>query len=276
MRNLLNSFARYNNILIFLILEGIAYSLLTTGNSYHNIQAVKSFRGLTIGIEKILSNTRSYFHLREDVEILSGENSRLRNRVEQMEQLGQKTDSIFFSVNDSVYRQQYTWTSAEVINNSVNRQKNFFTLNKGFNHDLATDMAVISEDGIAGVIVGCSSNYSVAMSLLNIDFRLSARIRSNGYFGSLTWDGRDNSHAILSEIPQHVNIIAGDTVETTGYSAIFPEGLMVGIIDEIRKSGSDFYSISVLLKTDFRKLHFVNVIGNLSKTEQQELEKQFQ
>lgn len=273
MRNLLNLIARYNNIIIFLILEGIAFSLLSSENSYHNIQVVKGIRGLTFGIDKTLSNTRSYFRLRENVEILSIENSSLRNRIEQLEQ---NEDNLFFSVSDTVYKQQYIWTSAEVVNNSVNRQKNFFTLNKGYNQNLATDMAVISDDGVAGMIVGCSSNYSVAMSLLNIDFRLSARLRSNGYFGSLSWDGKDSKHAVLNDIPQHVNIVAGDTVETTGYSAIFPEGLMVGIIEDIQKSGSNFYSISVLLKTDFKKLHFVNVIGNLHKTEQRLLEKQFQ
>ena len=89
-------------------------------------------------------------------------------------------------------------------------------------------MAVTSGDSVAGVIVGCSENYSVAMSLLNLDFKLSARIRSNGYFGSLSWDGRDYRKAILSEIPQHVTVNVGDTIETTGYSAVFPEGIMIG------------------------------------------------
>jgi rod shape-determining protein MreC len=113
------------------------------------------------------------------------------------------------------------------------------------------------------------------MSLLNLDFRLSARIKSNGYFGSLSWDGRDYSHAILTEIPQHITVNQGDTIETTGFSAIFPEGIMVGTISDFEKTGSDFYKITVTLMTDFRKLHFVNVIGNLKKAEQFELEKQF-
>lgn len=273
MRNLLNFLARYNNVIIFLILEGIAFSLLTSGNSYHNTRLIKGIRGMSAGIERSFNRTMSYFRLRETEVTLTRENALLRNRIEQMRK---RENSFVFSVTDSVYKQKYIWFSAEVINNSVNRQKNFFTLDKGFNQNLATDMAVISDDGVAGVIVGCSSNYSVVMSLLNIDFRLSARIRSNGYFGSLSWDGRDYRHAILSEIPQHVTLSAGDTVETTGYSAIFPEGLMVGIINEIEKSGSDFYRISVTLKADFKKLRFVNVIGNLQKAEQQNLEKQFQ
>ncbi len=91
-----------------------------------------------------------------------------------------------------------------MVNNSVNRQKNFFTINKGKMQGMSVDMAVISGDCVAGVVVGCSNNFSVAMSLLNLDFRLSARLKSNGYFGSLSWDGKDYRNAILSEIPQHV------------------------------------------------------------------------
>jgi rod shape-determining protein MreC len=136
-------------------------------------------------------------------------------------------------------------------------------------------MAVTSGEGVAGVIVGCSDNYSVAMSMLNLDFRLSARIKSNGYFGSLSWDGRDYRHAVLSEIPQHVTFGVGDTVETTGFSAIFPEGVLIGTVSDLEKSGGDFYRIKVALITDFKKLHFVNVIGNLRKKEQLELEKTF-
>lgn len=273
MRNLLNFIAKYNNVIIFLILEGIAFSLITSGNNYHNARFIKGIRGITTGIDRSISRTRSYFSLRETEEKLAEENALLRNRLEQM---GKKESNLFFPVTDSVYKQKYIWSAAGVINNSINRQNNYFTLNKGYNQNLATDMAVISDDGVAGIIIGCSSNYSVAMSLLNIDFRLSARIRSNGYFGSLSWDGRDYKYAVLTEIPQHVNVNEGDTVETTGYSAVFPEGLMVGIISDIEKSGSDFYKISVLLKCDFKKLQHVSVIANLQKTEQQNLETQFQ
>jgi rod shape-determining protein MreC len=126
------------------------------------------------------------------------------------------------------------------------------------------------------MIVGSSDNFSVAMSLLNLDFRLSSRIRSNGYFGSLAWDGRDYRYAVLNEIPQHVIISIGDTVETTNYSAVFPEGVMVGVISDFERSGSDFYRIRVALSTNFRRLNYVNVIKNIKRGEQQQLEKQYQ
>jgi Cell shape-determining protein len=273
MRNLLNFLARYNNLIIFLILEGIAFYLLSTGNSYHNSRLVNGVRGITRGIEEKINHTRSYLSLRFINETLAAENVTLRNTIAK---LARRENSLFFSVNDSVNKQQYLHTSAEVIENSINRQKNFFTINKGESQGIKVDMAVISENSVAGVIVGCSKNYSVVMSLLNFNFKLSARIKSNGYFGSLSWDGRDYRYAVLSEIPQHVLVNVGDTIETTGYSAIFPEGAMVGTVSDYEKFGGDFYKITVLVATDFKKLHFVDVIGNMKKTEQLELEKLFQ
>ncbi len=272
MRSLLNFLIRFNNLIIFLILEGITFYLIATGNSYHNTRVVNGIRGITQGIETKINKTRNYLSLREINENLATENITLKTRIEG---LRKRDNSLFFSVTDTIFKQQYNHTSAEVIENSVNRQKNFFTINKGSKQGIAPDMAVTSVDGVAGVIVGCSENYSVAMSMLNLDFRLSVRIKSNGYFGSLTWDGRNYRYALLGEIPQHIYINAGDTIETTGYSAIFPEGLVVGTIDDFEKRGGDFYKISVTLATDFKKLHFVDVIGNLEKAEKSELEKQF-
>ena len=270
MRNLLNFLARYNNLIIFLFLEGIAFYLLSHGNSYHNSRLIKSVRGVTNGIESKIYNTRSYLSLHEINEKLAAENVALKNSISR---IVKDENQVFLSVEDSVHKQHYTHSSAEVIENSVNRQKNFFTINKGTDQGIKVDMAVISGNNVAGVIVGCSKNYSVAMSVLNLDFKLSARIRSNGYFGSLNWDGVNYKYAVLSEIPQHVSVNVGDTIETTGYSAIFPEGEIVGTVSDYEKLGGDFYKISILLATDFKKLHFVDVIGNMKKTEQLELEK---
>jgi rod shape-determining protein MreC len=273
MRNLLNFLAKYNNLIIFLVLEGVAFFLLSTDNNYHNSRVVKGIRGMTSGFEKRVSNARSYFHLREISQSVSRENSSLRTNIER---LAHSQNQLFFSVTDTIHQQQYTYSSAEVVNNSVNRQKNFFTINKGNHQGMSVDMAVTSGDCVAGVIVGCSNNYSVVMSLLNLDFRLSARLKSNGYFGSLSWNGKDYRHALLSEIPQHVTFGIGDTIETTGFSAIFPEGILVGTVSNFERTGGDFYQIEVALATDFKKLRFVSVIGNMRKEEQLELEKQIQ
>ena len=270
MRNLLNFLARYNNLIIFLLLEGFAVYMVVTGNHYQNSRVLKGVRVLTVGIERKISNTRTYLNLREINAKIALENVELRNRIDR---LIKSRDQVFSSVTDTIFRQQYLYTSAEIVNNSINRQKNFFTLSKGERQGVNVDMAVTSREGVAGIIVSSSENFSVAMSLLNLDFRLSSRMKSNGYFGSLSWDGRDYRYAILNEIPQHVLINNGDTVETTGYSAIFPEGKFIGVVSDFEKVGGDFYKIRVQLATDFKKLNYVNVISNLRKGEQKQLEK---
>ncbi len=272
MRNLLNFLTRHSNLIIFLILEGIAFYLISTRNNYHNSRMVNTVMGLTRGIERKINTSRSYLRLHEINETLAAENVALRNNIAK---LGRSEGPAFSQAADSVFKQQYLHSSAEVVENSINRQRNFFTINKGENQGIKVDMAVVSANSVAGVIVGCSSNYSVAMSVLNIDFKLSARIKSNGYYGSLNWDGRDYRYATLSEIPQHVLVNVGDTIETTGFSAIFPEGEMVGTVSDYEKFGGDFYKITILLTTDFKKLHFVDIIGNLKKKEQLDLEKLF-
>ena len=269
MRNLLNFLARHINFILFLLLEGIALTLIVNDSNYHNARITKGVRGLTRRVEERITNVRDYLVLRDINARLAVNNASLRNTIEQFS--GQKS-TLFFSVGDSLGKQNYEFTVAKTVNNSVNRQKNFFTLNKGSRQGIAVDMGVISPEGVAGIIVACSENYSLAMSLINIDFRLSSRIRSNGYFGSLTWDGRDYRYAILNDIPQHVNVQEGDTIETTSYSAIFPEGMLVGQVSDITRSGSDFYRITVRLSTDFRRLTYVNIINNNSREEQLMLE----
>jgi rod shape-determining protein MreC len=230
-------------------------------------------RGVTNSIEEKISNTRSYLNLREVNNALAAENIALKNSIER---LVRTENSLFLLVSDSVFKQQYTHTPAKVIDNSINKQKNFFTVNKGRGQGVAVDMAVISGEGVAGVIVNCSESYSLAMSLLNLDFRLSVRLKSNGYYGSLSWDGIHYREAILSEIPQHVPVIVGDTIETTGYSAIFPEGIMVGTVRDFERMGGDFYKITITLSTDFKKIQFVDIVGNMKKTEQLELQNSLQ
>jgi len=273
MRNLLNFLLKYINLIVFLILEGIALYWLTNGNSYHNSTVVRAVQGVTRGLDERINNVSTYLNLREINSDLASENSELKNRLEK---LNQKGDPDFITVDDSLFRQQFQYTSARVINNSVNKQKNYFTLDKGSLQGIKVDMAVTNGKDAVGVIVGCSGNFSVAISLLNLDFRLSARLRSNGYFGSLSWDGRNYRYAVLNEVPQHISVNVGDTIETTGFSAVFPEGIELGRVSDLKKSGSDFYKITVELFADFKKLQYVNVIGNLKRTERLELENQFQ
>lgn len=273
MRNLLNFLKKFGNIFLFVLLEAIAIYLLASRPNYHSIRLSKAINATAAFVNEKVNRVTDYFTLVEINEQLLNENIKLRNA---MQRIYRNSEISTFNVTDSLYSQQYMYILARAVNNSVNKQKNYITLNKGTLNGVRKDMAVTGPDGIVGIVIEAGRSYSIAMSALNLDFRLSARLSEHGYFGSLTWDGSDINCLNLNEIPHHVSIAEGDTVETTGYSAVFPEGIMVGTVSEFGVSGGDFYNIKVKLATQFKKLNNVYVIVNLRKEEQQDIESDIQ
>jgi len=270
MRNLIRFLLRYNVAIVFIVLEFVAIFLLVQYNQYQKATVVGIFQNITGFYHSKVFSLTEYLNLRETNEKLAKENTRLKNDLE----LIYRGDEIFFfRKEDTTYRQQYYMTSAKVINNSTNKQNNFITLNKGSEHGIEPEMGVVSSDGVVGVVYGVSKRFSTVISLLNTNFRISAKIKKNNYFGSLAWDGKNYGLAVLNEIPFHVEISKGDTIITSGYSTIFPEGTLIGVIDDFHIEGGNFYKITVNLSTDFKQLTYVNVIRNLTRMEQMDLEK---
>lgn len=271
MRSLLNFLLRYKTLILFIILEAVALVMITSSHNYHQSVAYRSARTVSGFFSKRIERGQSYFRLRQVNQELVAENLVLRRRLEE---LASAASNRITGVVDSAAGIKYTYLTARVINNSVNKQKNFITLDKGARDGVKNGMGVTSPAGVVGVVVGVSRNYSVAMSLLNTDFRLSASIARNDYFGSLAWDGKNYRYAQLSEIPHHVKIHEGDTIVTSGYSAIFPPGLIAGTLTGDLKRGGDFLTLKVELSVDFKKLTTVYLIGNLSRQEQEDLERE--
>ena len=258
-------------LLLFILIEVFSIILLVNNNNFHKARFVNFTREFSGKLYQRSTNLKQYLSLIEENERLVEENNRLLNIIEST----YKSDEIFFrSVNDSIFNQRYKYTSAQIINNSVNKKHNFITLNKGSLQGLRPEMAVVSNGSIVGVVKGVSKNFATVISLLNLDFKVSAKLQKNEYFGSLSWNGEGYQKAILKEIPLHADIRVGDTIVTSGYSSIYPEGIMIGFISGFEEKGGSFYEIDVKLSTDFKKLNNVNVIGSLMQLERLEIEDQ--
>jgi len=266
-----NFLLRYKTLILFLILEALALAMISSSHNYHQTVLYGAARNISGFFSRGLENSTSYFRLRQVNEELVAENLMLKRRLEALTSLPQESQG---TVRDTVSGINYSYLNARVINNSVNKQKNFISLDKGSKHGVTNGMGVASPEGVVGVVVGVSPNYSVVMSLLNTEFRLSASIARNDYFGSLAWDGTNYRYARLSEIPHHVAVTEGDTILTSGYSAIFPAGIMVGTLTGKQKRGGDFVSLEVLLSADFKKLTNVYLIGNLTREERITIEEE--
>jgi len=258
-------------LFVFLVLEGIAGFMLLQNNYIQRIAFVKATNVVSGNIYERISIWRDYLHLREQNRQLQDENTQLRNML-----TGSfyTTDSLRTFHTDSNKQRRYAYLPAKVINNSVNKQFNFLTLDRGKNGMIAEGMAVIGPEGIVGIVNGVSEHFATVMPVINRDFKVSAKFKKNNYFGSLSWAGRSYRHATLSEIPLHAPVSVGDTLVVSGFSGSFPEGIPVGVVDKVEQKDGSFFTIDVLLATDFRKLHFVTIVEDLMKTEKQEVEQQ--
>ncbi|MGC9344556.1 MAG: rod shape-determining protein MreC, partial [Bacteroidales bacterium] len=181
-------------------------------------------------------------------------------------------DSVYTDTTVKEERWEYFYIPADVLNNSVNKQFNYITIDKGKVQGVEPEMAVITHGAVVGVVASVSNNFSTVIPLLNRNFRLGSKISRNDYFGILEWGGMNPEFARLREIPLHVDVARGDSIVTSGFSAIFPPGLDVGIIESFKVTDSNFYDIRVKLSVNFRNLTHVYVIGNIYREEQLELE----
>jgi rod shape-determining protein MreC len=272
MRNLLKLLYAYNNLILFVLLEGLAIFLIAENNQFQGTKITQFSQGLSGSFYKNLDNFKVYFSLKQTNDILAKENIELKNKLASIRKIiREKKDTLI----DTLYKQQYTYFSAKVINNSVNKQYNYITLNKGSNDGIKPDMAVISPDGIVGVVIGASPNYSTVLSVLNKYFTVDAKLKKGSSqttdHGQLTWNGLNPDIATLNDILFHVKVHVGDTLVVNN-SHSFPEGIPVGTIKEFELK-SDRYIIKVKLVNDFRRLNYVSVVDNLMKQEQKDLEK---
>ncbi len=273
MRSLLRFLLKNYAFLLFLFLEVLSLVLVFNYNNFQKSKFLNSSNYVSASLYNSVQSVFQYFDLKNVNRLLAEENAYLRTQLERSSADGKiQSDSIYFrSINtDSDFR----YRVARIINNSANKQQNYFTINKGRKHGIKRDQGVLSSEGIVGVITNVSESFSSGLSLLNPRWNVSAKLKETGYYGSLSWDGQDYRIADLLEIPFHVKLADGDTVVTSGYSAIFPEGLMIGVIDEFTQvEGENYYNIKVRLSTNFKAIRYVEVIENMRKDELENLEK---
>ncbi len=268
MRTLLKFIQKYSNLLLFLLLEAIALSFIIQNTQFQRSKLVGLNRQVTGYLYSKVDGAREYLSLKEVNQQLVYENLELRNRLDL---LSSHMDSALVT-RDFRDPYHYFYMPSRVVHNSVYKQYNYITLNKGKKEGVFRDMGVISDQGLVGIVLESSNNFATVIPIINRDFKLSVKIKSNNYAGILQWEGTSPLQAMLTEIPFHVSFQEGDSIITSGFSSIFPEGIMVGTVESYSLEKGNFYDIGVRLSTDFQHLFHVNVIRNYRQEEQLNLE----
>jgi rod shape-determining protein MreC len=270
MRNLIAFFRRFRVFLIFVVLQVVALSTYFTFLSFPRTQILTSASQVSGKILEAEFEVTKHFNLSKNNDKLQKENISLRERTPQSF-IRMQNGSV--KINDTLFHQQYKYIPATVINSTVTKRNNYFTLNIGSAQGIKRKMGVFSDKGIVGTIHSTSKHYSIVKSVLTENINIDVMIESMGLFGLLKWDGRNAKEGSIAGISNDFKIKKWSKVVTKGGSGIFPRGLMVGRIERvITVEGKPIWDVVIRFSEDYRTLQRVYVIQNLFQEEQEKLE----
>lgn len=275
MRNIFLFIRRYLNFLFFLLLQILALSMLFRYNKFHEAAFMNVAKEVTGGVYDKVNNTEYYFHLKRTNDSLANENLRLRNLLATN---FENPDTSTRTVRDTIpfdtlgHYRKFLWREARVSNNSTSTQNNYITIHRGEDQGVRKDMGVVSANGVVGVVVNTSANYSTVMSLLHRQSRLSCSLKKTGETGTIQWTGDSPLFLTLINIPKSAKIVLGDTVITSQYATRFPSTVIGTVYNVVEDQSTNFYTLTIRPATNFFSLQNVYVIENLQAEEQKKLE----
>ena len=276
MHNLTEFLAKHNHWFVFLVLEVVSMVLLFRYNSYQGSVWFSSANAVTGKMYEWNSAVESYFSLSGVNSLLTQRNAFLEQQVRMLDdsiaRLTRSQEAAVTRLSSMVPFQGCRLIPAKVVANMVNRYDNLITIDKGSADGVKRDMGVVCGMGVVGIVYLVSEHYSIVIPALNSHSNISCTIQRRGYFGYLRWRGGSSQLAYLEDVPRHAHFKLGDNVVTSGYSSVFPPGVMVGKVLHVFNSADGLsYRVQVKLSTDFARLRDVCLVDDSALQERIDL-----
>ena len=279
MNNLIEFFKNNFHHLVAAVLLIICFVMIGHSMSYNRYKIARICQSITMPVEKSWGKLLRQFNLSKENEQLVQQNMDLLRERDNMFLIKEDTILTQMSETDSLHTTRtrlYDYTYAHVTFSTTDKPFNYIIIDKGSKDGIERDMAVLSPSGVVGVVNDVSKNFSSIIPIPHLDTRISAVIPSISQVGTLVWDGNDPGVAFLKDVPQHLEINIGDSVLTSGYSTIYPKGVLIGTVKEVStKQNATFLTIRVKLASDFKNLDMVYVVKNLYRSEIDSLKANF-
>lgn len=262
MRKLIEFIRSVYVVVLFVVLEAVAVSYYARSTHYTQARLLSQSNRVAGGMHGFFAGVRRYFTLGGENRLLLARVAELEERLARYEeaQTAERLDGYLADIGES----KYHFATAAVVSNTVNRTQNLLTLNRGRRDGVVEEMSVLSPDGaMVGYVVDCTERYSVALSVLNTSFRASGRIAGTDYFGSIYWDGVDQSVVVLGDVSKYADPEPGQEVVTTGFSQYFPEDVLIGWVEDARMNETrTAYTVRVRLAAEISRQTDVILVCN--------------
>jgi len=281
MRNIFLFIRRYFTFLTFLALQVAALWFLFTYNRFHRAKGLGVANEVTGWFNTRYNTLEDFFKMKEENRRVHKLNDSLMNLLPAY---FSKKDTSIHLLADSIpydtsgHYRHYVQREAQVVYNTVNAERNYIQVNKGSRDGIKDDMGVFSSDGsLVGKVINVSSNFSVVMSLLHVQNKVSVLVKKTKSPGIISWDAKDPRFLILNNIPKSDSIVTGDTIVTGTYSLSIPPGKIVGTVAEIiQDKATNFFVLKIRTAANFPDLQQVFIVENLQYDEQDKLLKETQ
>ena len=262
MQQIINFFIRNQKFLLFIVLFSVAFNITLNNNPYQS-SAISNILHPTVSkIFEWRNAISSFWNLQHENNILIKENNRLNKLLFNQE----------IKLTEPLANVPYDVLTSKIIKNSFNLRNNYLTIVKGSVESVKVNNGVINSIGVVGVVDKVSDKYSRVLSILSEKTRLNAKLKNTNYFGIVSWDTNQTNIVQLNDIQDLVPLKKGDTIVTSGYSAIFPENIPIGTVADFRLNETqDLYIIDVKLFNDMRNLSHIYLIQNKEREELQKL-----
>ncbi|MDR3236017.1 MAG: rod shape-determining protein MreC [Prevotellaceae bacterium] len=273
MKNVFRLLAGARILMLFMLLEAVAFLLITSSSYYQQSVVMNQLYAARSFWHKQWNSATQYVGLKEVNEALNEENTALHNMLAQYQSTPNALPGTAFG---TAGKPLFSYIPATIIDNSVTKQHNYIVLNVGSANGVAPDMGVIADNGIVGVVTSVTEHCAFVKSLLHTNWRCNVRLMRTGDFGPMEWDGITHNESVLYDIPEHSSVQISDTVVTSGFSGIFPPNIPVGVvIDSHQAKRSNFHEVRIRLFIDFKKIQHVRVVSFLYRDELQTLKPLF-
>lgn len=275
MRNVFLFLKRYSVFILFLVMQGVALSMLFSYNRFHQTAYGMVSDEVAGKLNKRVNQVEVFFTLSEQNESLREQNARL---LSYLPSGSLYSDTAFRLVTDTssvdslTSFRQFQYFSAKVISNSVFLQQNIIVLQRGRDQGIEPNMAVLGTDGLMGTVISVSNNMSIVMSLLHRQSKVIAVLKKGSGLGEVSWDGKDPRFLVLTKIPKTIEVKKGDTVVTSPYSDKFPPGLPIGYVEKVdQDQETNTYKLKIRTAVDFYTVQHAYVVKNLLQQEMDQL-----